>query len=68
MVMKVSFIMQKLAWIVYGGCTYGTELTITCDAPFGYSPLQAYEARVSAGGSFTIYIMTQMKQVLSFHA
>lgn len=44
-----------LEWIVYGGCTYGAELTVTCDAPFGYSPLQTYEARVPAGGSFTIY-------------
>lgn len=44
-----------LEWIVYGGCTYGAELTVTCDAPFGYSPLQSYETRVSSGSSFTIY-------------
>ncbi len=44
-----------LEWIDYGGCTYGAELTVTCDAPFGYSPLQSYEARVPSGNSFTIY-------------
>ncbi|MCI9077320.1 MAG: hypothetical protein HFH68_00145 [Lachnospiraceae bacterium] len=44
-----------LEWINYGGCTYGAELTVTCDAPFGYSLLQSYEARLSSGNSFTIY-------------
>ena len=44
-----------LEWIDYGGCTYGAELTATCDAPFGCSPLQSYETRVSSGNSFTIY-------------
>lgn len=44
-----------LEWINYGGCTYGAELTVTCDAPFGYSPLQSYETRLSSGNSFTIY-------------
>ena len=45
----------SLEWIVYGGYTYGAELTVTCDAPFAYSPLQTYEARLSSGNSFTIY-------------
>ena len=45
-----------LEWIDYGGCTYGAELTVTCDAPFGYSPLQSYEARVPSGNSFTIIL------------
>lgn len=44
-----------LEWIVYGGCTYGAELNVTCDAAFGYSLLQTFETRVSSGNSFTIY-------------
>lgn len=44
-----------LEWIDYGGCTYGAELTVTCDAPFGYSPLQSCGTRLSSGSSFTIY-------------
>ncbi len=46
---------NTLKWIEYGGKTYGMEITVTCDAPFGYSTLQSYETRVSAGGSFQIY-------------
>ncbi len=45
----------ELEWIEYGGCTYGAELSVTCDSPFGYSPLQSFETSVSSGGSFTIY-------------
>lgn len=44
-----------LKWIEYGGETYGMEITVTCDAPFGYSGIQSYEASISSGNSFQIY-------------
>lgn len=47
--------MISLKWMEYGGETYGAELTVTCDAPFGYSPIHTFETALSSGNSFEIY-------------
>jgi len=46
---------NKLQWIRYGGTIVGAQIDVTCDAPFGYSDVQAFEISCNDGGSFTIY-------------
>lgn len=44
-----------MQWYKVGDDIIGATLTITCDAPWGYSPIQTYEIAISSGQSFTIF-------------
>lgn len=45
----------KLSWVRMCGKIYGAQCDVTCDAPFGYSDQQTFEASCSNGTTFTIY-------------
>lgn len=44
-----------LQWIRIQGKIVGAQLSVTCDAPFGYSAMKNYEIECADGGSFQIY-------------
>lgn len=44
-----------LQWYKVASDVIGATLTITCDAPWGYSPVHTYEKTISSGQTFTIY-------------
>lgn len=44
-----------VSWRESCGVKYGATLKVTCDAPFGYSPIQSYETSISSGKTFEIY-------------
>lgn len=44
-----------IEWIRYGGIIVGADLTVSCDAPYGYSGIQSCEFELCDGDSFTIY-------------
>lgn len=48
-------VQNKLQWIRHEGVIVGAQIDATCDASFGYSDVQTFEASCSDGDSFTIY-------------
>jgi len=44
-----------IEWIQFLGQIIGAELTVTCNAPYGYSELKTFEATVTNNGSFSLY-------------
>ena len=45
----------SLEWIEFNGLTYGANISVECDAPFGYSKLQTYDVTVTKGNTFDLY-------------
>lgn len=60
------FVQNKLQWIRYGGKIVGAQIDMTCNAPFGFSDVQTFEASCNDGDSFTIYDDSDKTGVLYF--
>lgn len=48
-------VQNKLQWIRSEGAIVGAQIDAACDAPFGYSGIQAFEVSCTDGSSFAIY-------------
>lgn len=46
---------MNIKWKEIAGRSVGAELTVTCDAPYGYSPIQTFEYTNNSSNSFIIY-------------
>lgn len=49
------FVQNKLQWIRVAGTIVGAQIDVTCNAPFGFSDIQTFEASCNDGDSFIIY-------------
>lgn len=45
----------QINWYNIGSNIYGAEITVTCNAPYGFSPIQSYEVEVGKNETFKIY-------------
>lgn len=46
---------MQIQWYQVGGSIIGAEITITCNAPYGFSPIQQFSTTVDTNGTFQIY-------------
>lgn len=46
---------MNISWIRVSGRTIGATINVTCDSPYGYSPVQSYEYTNNSVKSFNIY-------------
>lgn len=53
--MKKQFGIKKPLRLRIGSNIYGAEITVTCNAPHGFSPIQSYEVEVGKNETFKIY-------------